>query len=101
MNITQDRIDDLNAVITINLQPEDYKEEVKEELRKQARKAQMPGFRAGKVPMSLVKKMVGISVVIDTVSKKLQQELQDFISKEELSLLGEPLPTEKKRRNLF
>lgn len=101
MNITQNRIDDLNTVIKIQLDPADYKPEVQEEVKKYARKAQMPGFRTGKVPNGLVKKMLGLGVVVDIVSKKVSEELQKFISENELNILGEPLPVEKRDEKYF
>lgn len=101
MNITQNRIDDLNTVVQIQLDPDDYKHEVKEEVKKHARKAQMPGFRPGKVPSALVKKMLGVGVVVEVVSKKVSQELQNFINENDLNILGEPLPVERRDEAYF
>jgi trigger factor len=101
VNITENRIDDLNTRITVHMAPEDYKPKVKEELRNYAKKAKMPGFRPGKVPLNLVKKMVGIGLVIDTVSKTLNENLQTYIDDNQLNILGEPLPTEKRGESYF
>ncbi len=101
MNITQNRIDDLNSIIKIVLDPADYKNEVKEEVKKHARKAQMPGFRPGKVPIGLVKKMLGMGVVVEIVSKRVSEELNNFINENDLNILGEPLPVEKRDENYF
>lgn len=101
MNITQNKVDDLNSIIRIELSPADYSPAVKEEVKKYARKASMPGFRTGKVPNGLVKKMLGVGVVVDIVSKKVTEELQNFINEKDLSILGEPLPVEKRDESYF
>jgi len=101
VNVTQNRIDELNSTIHIHLEPADYAPGVQEEIKNYARKAQMPGFRKGKVPNSLVKKMVGVGVVVDVVSKKISRELDNFIKDNDLQLLGEPLPTIKHDESYF
>ena len=50
MNITQEKINDLNAVVKIKISPEDYTEKVDKSIREQAKKANLPGFRKGMVP---------------------------------------------------
>ena len=61
----------------------------------------MPGFRPGRVPVSVVKKMVGMSVLMDELGKKLNQELTQYIQEEKLQILGEPLPVEDKTSDEF
>ena len=65
MNITKESIDKLNARVTIKLEPADYQPTVDSVLKDHARKANMPGFRPGKVPVGVVKKMYGTSVLVD------------------------------------
>ncbi|MFT6210190.1 MAG: trigger factor, partial [Bacteroidia bacterium] len=67
MNITKESIDNLNARVTIKLAPADYQPQVEKTLKEQARKANMPGFRPGKVPVGVVKKMYGPSILVDEV----------------------------------
>ena len=57
MNITQENIDDLNAVLKIEITESDYNEKVQKTLKNQQKKASMPGFRPGKVPFGMIKKM--------------------------------------------
>lgn len=56
MNITQEKIDDLNAVIKVQLKEEDYQDKVENQLKEYRKKASVPGFRKGHVPMGMVKK---------------------------------------------
>ena len=95
MNITKESIDNLNARVTIKLSPADYQPQVEKTLKEQARKANMPGFRPGKVPVGVVKKMYGPSILVDEVNKMLGNKLYEFIENEKLEILGNPLPSEE------
>ena len=94
MNITKETIDELNARVTIKLEPADYQPQVDKTLKEHARKANMPGFRPGKVPVGVVKKMYGPSVLVDEVNKMLGNKLYEYIGNEKLEILGNPLPSE-------
>lgn len=94
MNITKETIDELNARVTIKLAPADYQPLVEKTLKEHARKAKMPGFRTGKVPVGVVKKMYGPSVLVDEVNKMLGNKLYEFIGNEKIDILGNPLPSE-------
>ncbi|MFM1876298.1 MAG: hypothetical protein RL266_2035 [Bacteroidota bacterium] len=94
MNITKETIDQLNARVTIKLEPTDYQPQVEKALKEHARKAKMPGFRPGKVPVGVVKKMYGPSVLVDEVNKMLGNKLYEYIGNEKLEILGNPLPSE-------
>jgi trigger factor len=58
MNITKESIDELNARVTIKLQPADYLPQVEKMLKQHAKKAKLPGFRPGKVPVGSCKEDV-------------------------------------------
>ena len=92
MKISKKDIDSLNSVVTIDIKAEDYQIKVDQELNNYRRKANIPGFRKGHVPMSLVKKQYGKSVMIDEVNKLIQESLNNFLIEEKLDVLGNPLP---------
>ena len=92
MNITKENIDALNAVVKIDITQDDYQNKVTEILKDYRKKANIPGFRKGNVPMSLVKKQYGKPVMIDEVNKLLQESLSTFLVEEKLDILGNPLP---------
>ena len=92
MNITKENIDELNAVVKIDITQEDYQNKVDEILLDYRKKANIPGFRKGHVPMSMVKKQYGKPVMIDEVNKLLQESLSKFLIEEKLDVLGNPLP---------
>jgi trigger factor len=92
MNITQEKINDLNAVVKININPEDYQPRVEKAIKENAKKAKLPGFRPGMVPASHIKKMYGKSILVDEINNLLQDTLNNYIDEQKLAVLGQPLP---------
>ena len=92
MNISQEKIDSLNAVVTINIKPEDYQPRVEKAIKDHAKKAKIPGFRPGMVPPAHIKKMYGKSILVDEVNNLLSDTLNNYINEQQLEVLGQPLP---------
>ncbi len=92
MNITKENIDALNAVVKVEISAADYQEKVEKILQDYRKKADIPGFRKGQVPLGMVKKQYGKSIMIDEVNKLLQEALNNFLIEEKLDILGNPLP---------
>ena len=92
MKTEQSELKDLQAVVTITIEPADYQEEVAKQLKEVRHKAQMPGFRPGMVPAGLVKKMYGKGILADVLNKKVGEGLQKHIEDNKLQILGDPLP---------
>jgi len=92
MNISQEKIDNLNAVVKININPEDYQPRVDKAIKDQAKKARIPGFRPGMVPPAHIKKMYGKSILVDEINNLLSDTLNKYIEDEKLEVLGQPLP---------
>ncbi|MEP7264997.1 MAG: trigger factor [Bacteroidota bacterium] len=92
MNIKQERIDDLNAVLKVSITPDDYKKSVDDALRKYSKKVNMPGFRPGMVPLNLVRKMYGKSVLADELNKLVADSVDKYITENKIEILGNPLP---------
>jgi len=97
MNITKESIDELTATLTVKIEKIDYESSVNEVLKNYRKKANMPGFRPGKVPAGLVKKLYGKAAIADEVNKVLSKSLSKYIIDEKLNILGEPLPDEEKQ----
>lgn len=92
MNITQDKIDNLNSVLTVKINPEDYQERVDKAIKAQAKKAKLPGFRPGMVPPAHIKKMYGKNILVDEINNILNDTLNNYITDNKLEILGQPLP---------
>ncbi len=92
MNITKENIDQLNAVVTINMKPEDYQPRVDKAIKDHAKKAKIPGFRPGMVPPAHIRKMYGKSILVDEVNNMLSDTLNNYLAEQKLEVLGQPLP---------
>ncbi|MBS6339012.1 MAG: trigger factor [Bacteroides ovatus] len=100
MNVSLQNIDKVSAELTVKLEKADYQEKVDKELKSLRQKAQIPGFRKGMVPTSLIKKMYGKSVIAEVVNKALQEAVYNYIKENKVNMLGEPLPNEEKQQNI-
>ena len=98
MNISQERLDNLNALVKIKISPEDYQLRVDKVIKEQAKKAKIPGFRPGMVPASHIKKMYGKSILVDEINNMLSDTLNKYIEDEQLEVLGQPLPKANRER---
>ena len=98
MNVSLQNIDKVSGLLTVKLEKADYQEKVDKSLKTFRQKAQIPGFRKGMVPMNLVKKMYGKSVIAEEVNKLLSEKVYDYIKSNNVNMLGEPLPNEEKQQ---
>lgn len=97
MNITQESTGDLTATVKIELIKEDYENQVTTVLKDYQRQASMPGFRPGKVPMGMIKKMYGKAVLADEINKIISENLNNYLEENKVKTLGHPLPNEEKQ----
>src|ERR1700761_8165806 len=98
MNISQEKIDSLNALVKINIAPADYLPRVEKAIKEHAKKAKIPGFRPGMVPPSHIKRMYGKSILVDEVNNLLSDTLNNYINDSQLEILGQPLPKADDKR---
>ena len=86
MNISHQNTDNLNAVISIEISKADYQEKVDKSLRAYGQKANIPGFRKGKVPFSMLMKMFGKSVRVEEINRLVSESLYNYIRDNKLNL---------------
>ena len=89
-------VDKVSALLTVNIEKADYQEKVDKVLKKYRQQANVPGFRKGMVPMSLIKKQFGKSVMAEEVDKLMQEKVNEYIRENKVNMLGMPLPNEEK-----
>ncbi len=92
MNISKKDINAQIAELSINLTPVDYNEKVESAIKKVQKQASMPGFRPGKVPVGLIKKQHGKSILVDEINKILNDTLYNYINDNKIEILGNPMP---------
>lgn len=92
MRIDKNDIDELNAVVTVTVQKEDYTFKVDNTLKNYRKKVNIPGFRKGMVPLGMIKKQYEKAVIFEEVNQILQDSLNKFLIEEKIAILGNPLP---------
>ena len=80
MNISKNEVDALNLLVNIEITPEDYQTKVSDVLENYRKRANIPGFRPGKVPMGLIKKQYGKAVLIEEINNLLQDNIYKYIT---------------------
>ena len=100
MQISKEKVDELNAVLKLKVEPTDYQEKVENILKDYRKKANMPGFRPGMVPMGLIKKMYKKPIMAQEINKILVDSIYKYIEDEKLEILGNPLPKEEDQNNI-
>ncbi len=92
MNISKKDVSSQIAELSITLAPIDYEAKVENAIKKVQKQASLPGFRPGKVPVGLIKKQHGKSILVDEINKILNEALYHYINDNKLEILGNPMP---------
>lgn len=100
MEITLDKKSNTEGLIKIKLSEGDYQPHVEEKVKDYARKANIKGFRQGKVPMGVIRKMFGKSILVEEINHLLSHKLSDYIRENNLKILGDPLPNQDKAQQI-
>ena len=96
MKISFENVDKVSALLTLNIEKQDYEDKVKTALKDFSKKASLPGFRPGKVPASLIQKRFGTEVKAEEINKLISEEVNKYIRENKVNMLAEPLPNEEK-----
>jgi trigger factor len=92
LNITLNQTDGNNASLKVSLQEADYAPRVDEQIKEYSKKANIKGFRPGKVPAGLIRKMYGKGILVESINQLLHESVNNYIKENKLRILGEPLP---------
>ncbi|QIG89614.1 trigger factor [Chryseobacterium sp. POL2] len=92
MNVTAQNHDEVSALLTVTLDKSDYKEKVEKTLINYAKNAQVPGFRKGKVPLSMVKRQYEAGIAFEEINKQVSEALNNYVNDNKLRLVGQPVP---------
>lgn len=93
MQVDKQVIDQVNAIVKIQLVKADYQEKVEKTLKNYRKKANVPGFRPGMVPAGLINRMYGKAVLAEEVQNIVSEALFSYIKDNNINVLGEPLPS--------
>jgi trigger factor len=93
MNISLEKSTPVNGRLVVSISEADYKPQVDKNLKDYRKRANIKGFRPGMVPMQMVQKMFGKSVLIEEINTMLGKAVPAYIKENNLSLVGDPLPS--------
>lgn len=100
MDISLDKKNSTEASIKVKLNEADYQPHVEEKVKEYAKKASIKGFRPGKVPVGLIKKMYGKSIIVEEINNLLSSSLSNYIKENDIQIIGEPLPDQEKTQKI-
>ncbi len=92
MNVTRTNHDEVSALLTVTLNKSDYKDKVEKQLINYAKNATVPGFRKGKVPLSMVRKQFEAGIAFEEINKQISEALNNYVNENNLRLVGQPVP---------
>ncbi|MEO1049593.1 MAG: trigger factor [Bacteroidota bacterium] len=100
MDISLDKKSNTEALIKVKLNESDYQPRVDEKVKDYAKKANIKGFRPGKVPTGLIKKMYGKSILVEEINSLLSKSVTDYIRENDIKIVGEPIPDLEKSKSI-
>ena len=92
MKVTAQNHDEVSALLTVTIDNSDYKATVEKQLINYAKNASVPGFRKGKVPLSMVKKQYEAGIAFEEINKQVSEALNNYVNENNLRLVGQPVP---------
>ncbi len=95
MKISFETQDKVNGLLTITVEEGDYKNDVEKTLKDYRKRSNVPGFRTGQAPMSMIKRQFEPAIKMDTINNLVGRKIYDYVMENNIQMLGEPLPSEK------
>ncbi|MDY0368349.1 MAG: trigger factor family protein [Bacteroidales bacterium] len=100
MQIVQEKTNAGTVLLELLITREDLIPKVDKVLRDYQRKANIPGFRPGKVPFGMVKKMYGDVAMVDELNKYVSESLNNYFVENKINIIGYPLPDMDKTKKI-
>ena len=98
MNVSLKNLDAVRAILKIEVEKNDYEEQVNKNLRKLRQKMNMPGFRQGMVPFGIAKKIYGKQTLVEEINKIVLENLESYMRDNKVNILGDPIPNETEQK---
>ena len=73
--------DSLYGTLKVHIKSSEYKPQIDDALKSYKKKINMPGFRSGNVPISLIKNKYGVSIKVEEINKIISKEITTFWKK--------------------
>ena len=96
MNIKSENVPGQVQELVIEIQKEDYAENVDKALKKQRREVAVPGFRKGNAPMGIIQKMYGKNILVMEIDRIVNEQIDKYFKDNNVKYIFEPMPVEGK-----
>lgn len=96
MKVTQEKKANLSLEVKVHIEKSDYEPRLEKALKDYRRRVNLPGFRQGHVPMGIIKKRFGKSLLADEINQLLDESIRGYVQEQKLDVLGSPMPAENK-----
>lgn len=100
MDITLDKKNATESILNITLESSDYEKTVEDKLKDYAKKADIKGFRKGKVPLSYIKQRFEKSLLFDEIMNIASKGLNEYIAEHKLPILTDPILDQEKIKTI-
>lgn len=90
MDIEIEDIDPCNKKIKVRIPQEDYRKECLASYAALSKETKFPGFRKGKVPLSMLEKKFGVEVKKEALSRLINEKITEAIKEKHLKALSAP-----------
>ena len=98
--VARENISLLNDKIIIKVSKEDYFPTFEKKLKEYSKTVNIPGFRKGMVPATMIKKMYGPSIFTDEILKTVEKELYTYLETEKPDIFAQPIALDADIRKL-
>lgn len=94
MEVNFNKIDQLNATLTVALAKADYAEKIEKELKKHQKNVAIKGFRVGAAPLGMIKNMYGKGILAEEINKLASNALYAYLKENNIDILAQPIESE-------
>jgi trigger factor len=92
MEVLLEKSSATTASLKVKLVKEDYQPKVEKSLKDYSKRANIKGFRPGKVPAHVISRMYGKGILVEEVNHLLSHAVNDYIKENKLPIVGDPMP---------
>ncbi len=91
MNINSENTGKQTLIVSVTINPEDYKDSYIKACKDLAKKTNIPGFRKGLAPISLIQRMQGKSILFNEILDLIDKAYQNYVAELNIQLFGKPV----------
>jgi len=100
MNVSLEKTDAVSAVLKVEIEKNDYADQLDKNLRKLRQQAKMPGFRPGMVPLGYIKRLYGKQALLEEVNKLVMEGMNSYLNENQVRVLGNPIANESVQKKI-